>query len=335
MNPLIELYRHHLHAQHLVPLTVKTRIQHIERFFTWVRTSQTDGADIRDITLRQLQDYHDYLVTSSGMYGRPVTPGYRHAQIHAVTGFYAFLKQRKKIVINPFAEFPKLRKSHRLPKGVITNAQVLSWLAQPDVSTPLGYRDRTIMEVLYSTGLRGMELCNLTPYDLDLKERTLRVNQGKGRKDRVVPIGKIAIGYVSEYLTRVRPILLDRVRGKSAVSHLFLSEHSTPLRTCVLRRILMRHRAAAGLPNSVTVHSLRHACATEMLKGGASVRHIQEMLGHAHLSTTQIYTRVVPSDLKRVHQATAPSERRRVIDVPTFKLRGWRDKKNAGRINKR
>ena len=330
-HPLIELYRQYLHAQHLVPLTVKMRIEHVERFLAWL-----DNPDIRDVTARQLQDYHDYLVMRISIYGRPVSAGHRQSQIHAITGFYAFLKQRKKIVMNPFADFPKLRKSHRLPKGVITNAQVLRWLAQPDVSTPLGYRDRTIMEVLYSTGLRGMELCNLTAYDLDMKERTVRVNQGKGHKDRIVPIGKIAIGYVTEYLANVRPILLGRGQGKSAIGQLFLSNHSTPLRTAILRRILMHYRAAARLPESVTVHSLRHACATEMLKGGASVRHIQEQLGHAHLSTTQIYTRVVPSDLKRVHHATAPSERRRVIDVPDFELHGWRDKRNAGaRTNKR
>ena len=97
----------------------------------------------------------------------------------------------------------------------------------------------------------------------------------------------------------------------------------------VLDGIADQYRDAARLPRSVTVHSLRHACATEMLKGGANVRHVQEMLGHTTLVTTQVYTRVVPSDLKRIHKITAPSERRRVIDVPTFDQRAWRDKKNG------
>jgi len=324
MNPLLELYQQHLHARHLTPLTVKHIIQHIERFLAWAGVP-----DIRDVTFRQLHDYHDHLAKRVSIYGRPAGAGYRHAQIHAVINLYRFLKLRKKIVINPFEAFPKLRKPHRLPKGVITNDQVMRWLRSPDLSTPTGFRDRAIIEVLYSCGLRGIELCNLTAYDIDPKDHTARVNQGKGKKDRVVPIGKVALGYVAEYLANVRPLLLARNRSRAAGDRLFLSDAGTALRSEVLRRILMRHRRAASLPESVTVHSLRHACATEMLRGGASVRHVQEMLGHAHLSTTQIYTRVIPSDLQRVHKATAPSERRRVLDVPAFELHGWRDRKNA------
>lgn len=323
MNPLIELYRQHLLARCLAPRGVKHTIEHIMRFLEWLRTT-----DIRDVTARQLLDYHEHLTRYKKPDGQPLTPGYRHRQIHAVTRFYAFLKARKKIVINPFADFPKLRKPHRLPRGVLTNEQVLRWMAQPDLSTPLGYRDRTIMEVLYSTGLRGQELCNLTAYDVDFKERTIRVNQAKWNKDRIVPVGKIALGYVSQYLIIVRPVLLAKNHGRATVERMFLSEHGTPMKTYVLRRVLMRYHKAARLPRSTTVHSLRHTCATEMLKGGASVRHVQEMLGHAHLTTTQIYTRVVPSELKRIHKATSPSERRRVVDVPGFELHGWRDNKN-------
>lgn len=149
-------------------------------------------------------------------------------------------------------------------------------------------------------------------------------------KDRIVPIGKVALGFVTEYLERVRPLLLAKNRSQS-VERLFLTNRGHAMETKILRKILMQYRDAARLPRSVTVHSLRHACATEMLKGGANVRHVQEMLGHASLLTTQIYTRVVPSDLKRIHKITAPSERRRVIDVPSFQLRGWQDKKNGGK----
>ena len=220
-----------------------------------------------------------------------------------------------------------LRSPQRLPKGVITNDQVMRWMNQPNLSTPVGFRDRTLMEVSYSTGLRGAELCKLTAYDVNVKDRTVRVIMGKGRRDRIVPIGKVALGFVAEYLDSVRPLLLAKNRGQS-VERLFLTNRGAAMHTYVLRRILMQYRDAARLPRSVTVHSLRHACATEMLKGGANVRHVQEMLGHTTLITTQVYTRVVPSDLKRIHKITAPSERRRVIDVPSFKQKAWRDKKN-------
>jgi integrase/recombinase XerD len=321
MHPLIQLYENHLYARHLVPQTVKHRIQHIERFL-----ARLGNPDIRDVTLQQLHDYHESLSRRLTPYGRPASLGYQHSQIHAITNFYAFLKLRGKIVVDPFESFPPLRKPHRLPKGVITNDQVLRWMRQPKLSEPEGYRDRTLMEVLYSCGLRGLEVCRLTSYDIDTKDRTVRIHQGKGKKDRVVPIGKVALDYVEHYLHEVRPVFLGR--NKSAVDRLFLSNRGMPLTTNTLRKILLRHRDRAGLPESVTVHSLRHACATEMLRGGASVRHVQEMLGHAHLSTTQIYTRVVPSDLKKVHARTAPSERRKNTGAATFQFDGWRDKNN-------
>jgi len=328
MNRLLKLYEEHLYARHLNPRTVKQCILDVERFLARLG-SGPDGqlTDIRDVTLQQLHDYHDVISRRLTIFGRPATLGYQHKQIHAVTNFYAFLKLRGKIVVDPFESFPPLRKPHRLPKGVITDAQVLKWMRQPKLSEPEGYRDRTIMEVLYSCGLRGLEVCKLTSYDIDTKDKTVRIHQGKGRKDRVVPIGKVALGYVEHYLHEVRPEFLRR--SKSAVDRLFLNNRGMSLRTDVLRKNLLRHRDRAGLPDSVTVHSLRHACATEMLRGGASVRHVQEMLGHTHLSTTQIYTRVVPSDLKKVHAKTAPSERRKKRDVPQFQFGGWQDKKNT------
>lgn len=331
MNALLALYRQHLQARHLSPLTIEHRLLAIERFLAHLQSE----SDLRDVTFQQLADYHASLGRRRNQQGELITLGYQHSQVHAVTHFYAFLKTRGRIVLDPFENFPKLRKPHRLPRGVITNAQVMRLLQQPNEQTPLGFRERTLMEVLYSTGLRGGEVCQLAVYDIDLKERTVRVNQGKGKKDRFVPIGKVAAEYVREYLAQVRPVILARNKGRGSVERLFLSNHGTPLHAQTLWRILRRHRDAAHLPRSVTTHSLRHACATEMLRGGASVRHVQEMLGHAHLSTTQIYTRVVPSDLQRVHKATSPSERRRRIDVPAFELRGWKDKKNSARVKRR
>ena len=327
-HPLVELHREHLFAQHLTPLTVKHKTLHIEAFLAWL-PSNPDGSrpDLRDVQLQHLLDYYEYLRHRRKKDGGIAGDGYRHSQIHAVKAFYAFLKKRRKILVDPFIDFPVLRKPQRLPKGVITNDQVMRWMAQPNLSTPTGFRDRTLMEVFYSTGLRGMELCKLTAYDVNVKDRTVRVIMGKGRRDRIVPIGKVALGFVAEYLDSVRPLLLAKNRGQS-VERLFLTNRGTAMPTHILRRILMQYRDAARLPRSVTVHSLRHACATEMLKGGANVRHVQEMLGHTTLVTTQVYTRVVPSDLKRIHKITAPSERRRVIDVPTFQQKGWRDEKN-------
>lgn len=189
------------------------------------------------------------------------------------------------------------------------------------------FRDRTMLEVLYSTALRGGELCRLTLYDLDLQARMIRVLKGKGRKDRVVPIGKVATGYLSEYIKSVRPILV----GKKTNALVFLSATGGHLRTHDLGRIVKMYRDKAHLPDNITTHSLRHTCATEMLKGGASIRHVQELLGHADILTTQIYTHVVQTDLKKAHARTAPSERRKNVDVPSFDhdVPRWNDNRNA------
>jgi len=182
----------------------------------------------------------------------------------------------------------------------------------------------------------GGEICKLTIYDIDFRAKTVRVNQGKGRKDRLVPIGKSALKYAKEYAQEVRPMLLAQHAGShsafepSVVELLFFTRRRNPFTTKELYKIVKKYREDAGLPDSVTVHSFRHACATEMLKGGAGVRHVQEMLGHNHMSTTQMYTHVAPHDLKKVHARTAPSQRRTVIEVPRFEMKAWQDKRNSG-----
>jgi len=247
-HKLVELYRQHLHARHLTPLTVKHRIEHIERFLAWLPPGPGGHwPDIRDVTMRQLQDYHDDLLRRKKPDGHPVSPAYRHTQVHAVQNFYAFLKKRRRIVLDPFEAFPKLRKPHRLPKGVITNDQVLRWMAQPDLSTPEGFRNRAMMEVFYSTGLRGAELCKLTAYEIDVKDHTVRVVMGKGKKDRLVPIGKVALAFVVEYLATVRPILQARNRYRNT-DRLFLSDRGTALHTGLVRNTLCAIATPPGCP---------------------------------------------------------------------------------------
>jgi integrase/recombinase XerD len=320
---LFALYKKHLEARLLAPGTVRKHTLSLTFFFRWLGEK-----DLRDVTLQDLLDYHQTLQKRRNQQGGKTSVGYRNSQMWVVCNFLTFLHQRKKLLINPAAHFPVLHKPRRLPKGVLTNEQVLRLLAQPNLQIPLGYRDRTILEFLYSTGLRGLELARLTIYDIDLKSHTVRVRQGKGGKDRLVPLGKTVALYLVEYLAQVRPILLARPLGKTAVDRLFLNDQGGELNVNVLRRLIKRHARSARLPRTTAAHGLRHACATEMLRGGASVRHVQELLGHSSLTTTQIYTRVVPVDLQRVHTATSPSERRKKPPVPTFDLKRFRDPKN-------
>ena len=323
MNPTascspLTAYSQHLEQRHLASSSIRQTIIILEWFLSWL-----DDTDLRDVILEHIERYRERLSRQRKLNGESTTLMYQNRQVRVIAAFFEFLFQRKKILVNPCAELPPLRDPKRLPRGIISAAQVMRLLQQPNTLNPVGFRDRTLLELLYSSGLRGNEACRLTIYDLDLEDRTLRVVQGKGKKDRVVPIGKVAVHYLREYIEKVRPILLQKNRRKKDVEKLFLSSWGTAMNTALLWRIISHYRKAAGLPETATTHSLRHACATEMLRGGASIRHVQEMLGHARITTTQIYTRVVPIDLKKVHRRTSPSERRKNVEVPSFQNRGW------------
>ncbi len=325
MNPddTITLYLDDCRTRHLAAATVSGREVLLKRFTFWCGCVHMK--DLRDAVSETLTDYRRWLGTRKRQDGKPITVQYANSQARTVRLLFKLLYKRGLIMSDITATLEPLRDPLRLPRGIMNKDQVMQMLQQPYMTTPLGFRDRAILEVLYSTAVRGGELCRITLYDLDLPGRTVRV-LGKGSKERVVPIGKVAAGYLGEYIKSVRPIL----QGERNTSVVFLSATGLPLRTHDLGRIVRTHRDKAGLPDNITVHSLRHTCATEMLKGGASIRHVQELLGHASIQTTQIYTHVVQTDLQKAHARTAPSERRKAVDVPEFNADhpGWNDRRN-------
>jgi integrase/recombinase XerD len=189
----------------------------------------------------------------------------------------------------------------RLPT-VLGPAAVERLLAAPDGATRLGRRDRAALETLYATGCRASEVVGLRPSDLDLVAGVARC-VGKGDKERIVPLGSRARSALSDYLTRDRPALVARRRETATV---FVARSGRPLSRVGLWRIVKTHSLAAGLPPTVSPHTLRHSFATHLLAGGADLRAVQEMLGHASIATTQIYTRVELSRLRAVHEKFHP-----------------------------
>lgn len=180
-------------------------------------------------------------------------------------------------------------------------------LNQPDIATPWGLRDRAILETLYSTGIRRMEMTRLTLYDVDLAQGTVMVRQGKGAKDRLIPIGARACAWIARYLEEVRPLLATR----SDELALFLTDYGESFEKNRLGDLVRRYLRHAGIPHG-SCHAFRHAMATHMLENGADIRFIQAMLGHSELSTTQIYTQVSIGKLKEIHTATHPARLERV-----------------------
>jgi integrase/recombinase XerD len=222
---------------------------------------------------------------------------------HLVTlrNFFRFAQIQEHIAEDPSVnlESPKIRRS--LP-GYLRLEEVERLLSQPDVKTSLGLRDRAMLEVLYSTGLRVSELIGLRVSDLDTKVGSARCI-GKGDKERIVPVGKKAIAIVEKYLRDARPKLLGKTPGGLA---LFVNRRGAPLSRVGVWKILSAYGRRAGLRLALTPHMLRHSFATHMLERGADLRSVQLMLGHADISTTQIYTHVVEERLKQIYKAHHP-----------------------------
>jgi integrase/recombinase XerD len=212
---------------------------------------------------------------------------------------------------NPAEPLKLPKQPSTLPKGVMTEEQIELMLSQADINTAIGFRNRTVMEVLYSTGIRSSELCKLQLKDIDLIQMRIHVQGAKNREERILPLGEIACNYLKEYQSQARSKLASRAAAfghKPDPDKLFLSKSGQPMLTRTVTRIVQDYRKKAGLPANVTAHSFRHSCATHMLKRGADIRYIQELLGHRSISSTQIYTRVEPIDLKVMHQKFHPRE---------------------------
>ncbi len=222
---------------------------------------------------------------------------------HLVTlrNFFRFAQIQELIAKDPSVnlESPKIRRS--LP-GYLRLEEVERLLVQPDAKTPLGLRDRAMLEVLYSAGLRVSELVGLRVTDLDTKVGCVRCI-GKGDKERIVPVGKKALGMVEKYLRDARPKLLGKAAGSPT---LFVNRRGGALSRVGVWKILSSYGRRAGLRVALTPHMLRHSFATHLLERGADLRSVQLMLGHADISTTQIYTHVVEERLKQIYKAHHP-----------------------------
>jgi len=259
--------------------------------------------DLRAVNEAHLARYARRLEQHRTKKGEPLAAATRASMLSTVRRFFAFLLSRGLILGNPALSL-KLPKAKHLPRGVLSEAQARRLMAAPFPWTLVGRRDRAILEIVYGSGLRIGEVVRADLSDLDLRERVLLVRNGKGKKDRFVPVTGRAAAALELYLRDSRPAL-----AKNADPALFLATHGGRLQGPGLRAQVERHGRAIGA--TLTPHALRYTCATHLLKGGASIRHVQELLGHKRLTTTALYTRVVVEDLRQVIARAHPRERAR------------------------
>lgn len=276
----------------------------LRRFFEHLDEQGID--DVIDITREILSDYQSHLLVAGGRGGRPLGAS-RRSTIHAcLKEFFRLLVRRGVLLADPTAALEAPRTSVRPVRVVLTEAEVKRFLLAPDVTTILGLRARTILEVLYSTGIRASELCGLDLGDVDLASGELTVRRGKGERARRVPLGRQACQWVGRYLEQGR----QKLKGKTSERALFLSYRGRRLERSSLAELVRVEGERAGIEKVVTPHVWRHTFATHLIKGQASVRHVQEMLGHASITTTQIYTHTEIADLKETHRRCHPRSRK-------------------------
>jgi len=257
---------------------------------------------MREVRKEQINAYREYLNDYRKKDGNPICPQWKYQLAGLVCRFFAFLEREERILFNP-AESIKLKKpQEELPKDILTEEEVKRILSMPDKRSKNGLRDRTMIEILYGSGLRILELRKLRLCDIDLESGYLFIT-GKGQKDRVVPMTRTARHYLKRYLEKARPFLLDKEYSTEAV---FLNQFGKSFGKNGIGIMIKNYSLKAKIEKNVTPHTFRHSCATHLIYRGASVRYVQELLGHNEINTTQIYTRVMPVDLKRVYEATHP-----------------------------
>jgi integrase/recombinase XerD len=268
-----------------------------------------DVNDVRQVTRQLLEQYQRHLLHRRRQLGpragEHLTNGTQRRRVTVVRTFFRYLVRQGVLDSNPAAdlEFPRLERRLEGRRGLSID-EVEHVLLQPIIHTPTGLRDRTMMEVLFASGIRRAELHAMTILDVDAARRTLFVRKAKGSKQRIVPISARALGFVDEYLNAVRPELIART-GEDTTA-MWISDWGRPLSLQRLSAVVAGYIAQADLGRGGGCHVFRHTFATMLLDGGADIRHIQAMLGHENLQTTATYTHVAIEKLVEVYERSHP-----------------------------
>ncbi len=302
LDALVGEFCEWLQIRNYSPRTIEHYRACLDAFTAWAGERGIDRPG--EVSLPVLERYQRALFHRRKPNGAPLTPRAQAGHLVAVRALFRWAARHRRIGFDPAAalELPRLRR--QLPRGVLSVEEVEAVLAQPDTTSIEGIRDRAILETLYSTAMRGQEAAGIGIFDLDYSRGTVMIRAGKGGVERVVPISDRALGWIDRYLTEARPTLAVPALDDRQV--LFLTARGTNFSTKRLGNVVRPYVDAAGITKPGACHLFRHTAATLMLEGGADLRYVQELLGHADITTTTIYTRVSIRQLKAVHAATHP-----------------------------
>jgi site-specific recombinase XerD len=253
--------------------------------------------DLRQVTVQIIEDYrHQVMATKLAAESKAL-------RLRPVKRLFEHLVATHKLLINPAETIIETSRKKRKIGPVLSLDELKKLMTQPNLSSRPHLRNRAIMELMYTTGIRINELVSLDVDDVDLADKTVFIRKGKGRKQRVVPMGSRAAGFMREYLEKARSWW---ARNNPRQPRLLLNHHGRAMTGNNVRSMLGRYRLAAGIKTPVSPQTLRRSCATHMLAAGADIRYVQQLLGHVRLTITQLYTKVRPAEVKATHGKTHP-----------------------------
>jgi integrase/recombinase XerD len=290
------------------PETIRRYKKGLEVFFEFL--DQKGISNLSQVTKRLLLEYYMHLSNYVGERGVAVSNGYKNHLLWSIKLFFRFLVRFDYLPKDPSIDLESIKEERGLPRSYLNEKEIVELLDRPKLNhDPLSTRDKAMLELLFSTGVRSNELCSLNLEDVDHQNEMLRINTPKGGASfqRIIPVGRVALKYLNLYLDNARP-QLENGDAKA----LFISYAGHRLHTDAIWLIVKKYVHECGFRKNVTTHSLRVTCATLMLKNGADIRYVQEQLGHRRITSTQIYTRLMPLDLKSIHQRCHPREKKAV-----------------------
>lgn len=301
MDILIKImeFKDQLKTRGYAKSTIEGYSKNLDEFAKYLTADKINN--LKKINKTTIQNYRELIMDQNNAMET------KALKIRAVKRFFEYLEETHQLLVNPTEGIVETCRKNRKLATVLTKEEVKKLINRPNLSLKTGIRDKAIMEVLYSTGIRLNELLNLEIYNADLKEKILYIRKGKGRKQRVVPMGKNTSIILKEYLEKVRPFYAKKNPKERKI---FLLNTGEPITPQSVRAILFKYRKEAKIKKSTSPHTLRRSCATHLLQNGADIRYIQKLLGHKHLRTTQTYTKIMPIEVKKTHEQTHPGIRR-------------------------
>jgi len=298
----------YLSSKGFSPDTLRYKQIYLEQFYLWLLDKNIK--DIKKVTAKTIQKYKLYLINDyRKKNGKKLTPLTVLSKLTTLRKYFSYLLKQRLIFLDPMIDIELPKSRDYLPKNILTQQEAEHLLTLPE-NTTLGIRDRAILEILYSSGIRRAEACNLDLYDINLKDKTLHIRYPKNRKDRIIPIGEKAKQATEVYLLTSRPKLAQNLKE----SALFLSLFGRRIQRHSLNYIIRSYSKRMRLNKRITPHCLRHSCATHLLQNGANLAIIMQILGHSRIDTTEIYTRISPQDLKEAIRRYHPRGHIKKID---------------------